>query len=152
MLQALQRMAPEARKPGRRGPGSRRGFERFSRGAAAQDLCTPGAAGAEAPPVGPGTGHGVPGGGGRAGLSPGAFARATTTRGGERQPTVLRRLYDESVARAQRGCAHSCLVRGWKLVMFKRLVVFAALSVATLPVNLEAQGPRPFPSGWERPW
>ena len=31
--------------------------------------------------------------------------------------------------------------------MFTRLVVFAALSVAAW-----AQGGRPFPSGWERPW
>ncbi len=31
--------------------------------------------------------------------------------------------------------------------MFTRLVVFAALSVAVW-----AQGGRPFPSGWERPW
>jgi Spy/CpxP family protein refolding chaperone len=31
--------------------------------------------------------------------------------------------------------------------MLKRLVVFAAL-----PLALWAQGPRPFPSGWERPW
>ena len=31
--------------------------------------------------------------------------------------------------------------------MFTRLVLLAAL-----PVALWAQGPRPFPSGWERPW
>ena len=36
--------------------------------------------------------------------------------------------------------------------MLKRLAVFAALSVATLPLNLGAQGARPFPFGGERPW
>ena len=35
--------------------------------------------------------------------------------------------------------------------MFTRLVLFAALPVVT-HVALWAQGGRPFPSGWERPW
>jgi Spy/CpxP family protein refolding chaperone len=35
--------------------------------------------------------------------------------------------------------------------MFRRLVLLAGLSVVA-HVAVWAQGPRPFPSGWERPW